>query len=76
MQHQGAVRDRTKRERERLQLRMLVGTNLRRLSELNVVSAKVYADYVLNAVTEQIVKCKDRIAQVRVPGIFSEHNMF
>mmetsp|Transcript_33853 Transcript_33853/g.54199 ORF Transcript_33853/g.54199 Transcript_33853/m.54199 type:complete len:848 (-) Transcript_33853:201-2744(-) len=63
MQHQGAVRDRTKRERERLQLRMLVGTNLRRLSELNVVTAPVYKDYVLKKVTEQIVKCKDRIAQ-------------
>lgn len=63
MQHQGAVRDRTKRERERLQLRMLVGTNLRRLSELNVVSANVYKNYVLKKVTEQIVKCKDRIAQ-------------
>merc|ERR1719229_2173710 len=63
MQHQGAVRDRTKRERERLQLRMLVGTNLRRLSELNVVSASIYKNYVLKKVTEQIVKCKDRIAQ-------------
>jgi len=63
MQHQGAVRDRTRRERERLQLRMLVGTNLRRLSELNVVSAAVYKAYVLGKVSEQIVKCKDRIAQ-------------
>ena len=63
MQHQGAVRDRTKRERERLQLRMLVGTNLRRLSELNVVSAAIYKNYVLKKVTEQIIKCKDRIAQ-------------
>lgn len=63
MQHQGAVRDRTKRERERLQLRMLVGTNLRRLSELNVVSASIYKNYVLKKVTEQIIKCKDRIAQ-------------
>merc|ERR1719229_1079921 len=63
MQHQGAVRDRTRRERERLQLRMLVGTNLRRLSELNVVSGAVYRSYVLGKVSEQIVKCKDRIAQ-------------
>eukprot|EP00485_Elphidium_margaritaceum_P000272 CAMPEP_0202697238 /NCGR_PEP_ID=MMETSP1385-20130828/10561_1 /ASSEMBLY_ACC=CAM_ASM_000861 /TAXON_ID=933848 /ORGANISM="Elphidium margaritaceum" /LENGTH=813 /DNA_ID=CAMNT_0049353637 /DNA_START=21 /DNA_END=2460 /DNA_ORIENTATION=- len=63
MQHQGAVRDRSKRERERLQLRMLVGTNLRRLSELNVVSGAIYQHYVLKKVTEQIVKCKDRIAQ-------------
>eukprot|EP01084_Bolivina_argentea_P140784 247437_1 len=63
MQHQGAVRDRTKRERERLQLRMLVGTNLRRLSELNVVSKRIYGNYVLKKVTEQIIKCKDRIAQ-------------
>merc|ERR1719336_1596263 len=63
MQHQGAVRDRSRREKERLQLRMLVGTNLRRLSELQSVGLKVYKDQVLVKLTEQIVKCKDRIAQ-------------
>ena len=63
MQHQGAVRDRTRREKERLQLRMLVGTNLRRLSELSIISVDVYKDHVLKVLTEQIIKCKDKIAQ-------------
>ncbi|ETO17053.1 hypothetical protein RFI_20280, partial [Reticulomyxa filosa] len=63
MQHQGAVRDRLRREKERLQLRMLVGTNLRRLSELNCVSKVVYQEYVLKHLLDNIVKSKDRIAQ-------------
>ncbi|ETO08946.1 vacuolar sorting protein [Reticulomyxa filosa] len=63
MQHQGAVRDRVRREKERLQLRMLVGTNLRRLSELNCISKAVYQDYVLKNLLENIVKSKDKIAQ-------------
>lgn len=34
MQHQGHSRDREKKERERMELRILVGTNLVRLSQL------------------------------------------
>merc|ERR1719242_2455855 len=52
MQHQGAVRDRTRREKERLQLRMLIGTTLRRLVEISVVSCSVYKQYVLGKVSE------------------------
>ena len=63
MQHQGAVRDRARRERERLQLRMLVGTNLRRLSALTAISKHVFKSYALKQITDQVTKCKDRIAQ-------------
>lgn len=63
MQHQGAVRDRSKREKERLQLRMLVGTTLRRLVELNAVTKERYQEEVFPAIQERVVKCKDKIAQ-------------
>jgi vacuolar protein sorting-associated protein 35 len=63
MQHQGAVRDKGKRERERRNLRQLVGTNLVRLSEMHGVDLVVYRETVLPRVLEQIVNCKDSIAQ-------------
>jgi len=63
MQHKGAVRNKKKREKERMQLQMLVGTNLRRLSELTSVDVKTYKDHVLPEIVKQVVKGKDRIAQ-------------
>ena len=42
MQHQGHTRDREKREQERRELRILVGTNLVRLSQLETVSLDTY----------------------------------
>jgi vacuolar protein sorting-associated protein 35 len=63
MQHQGANRERSKRERERQNLQMLVGTNLHRLAQLNGVDVQTYKDVVLPRVLEQVVNCKDTIAQ-------------
>lgn len=63
MQHQGAVRDRGKREQERRNLRQLVGTNLVRLSEMEGVDLETYKSIVLPRMMEQIVNCKDQIAQ-------------
>eukprot|EP00455_Lapot_gusevi_P027321 TRINITY_DN2889_c0_g2_i1.p1 TRINITY_DN2889_c0_g2~~TRINITY_DN2889_c0_g2_i1.p1 ORF type:complete len:816 (-),score=323.42 TRINITY_DN2889_c0_g2_i1:316-2682(-) len=63
MQHQGAVRDRGRREKERQNLKMLVGTNLVRLSQLEGVDSRLYQELVLPRVLEQIVNCKDAIAQ-------------
>lgn len=42
MQHQGHTRDREKREQERRELRILVGTNLVRLSQLECVDIEKY----------------------------------
>jgi len=42
MQHQGHTRDREKREQERRELRILVGTNLVRLSQLESVDIEKY----------------------------------
>lgn len=63
MQQKGTVRNKKRRERERMQLRMLVGTNLRRLSELTSVDIRTYKDHVLPEVVKQVVKGKDKIAQ-------------
>jgi vacuolar protein sorting-associated protein 35 len=63
LQHQGAVRDKARREKERRNLRQLVGTNLVRLSEMNGVNLESYTNLVLPRVLEQIINCKDVIAQ-------------
>jgi len=62
MQHQGAQRDRAKRERERLKLRQLVGANLLNLANLQGLTVPLYKE-ILPRILEQIVNCKDVIAQ-------------
>ncbi|XP_077983360.1 vacuolar protein sorting-associated protein 35-like [Glandiceps talaboti] len=63
MQHQGHTRDREKREKERMELRILVGTNLVRLSQLDSMTQEFYKKNVLPGVLEQVVSCRDYIAQ-------------
>ncbi|KAF8480786.1 vacuolar protein sorting-associated protein 35 [Russula ochroleuca] len=63
LQHQGHSRDREKREAERKDLRILVGTNLVRLSQLDGVDLELYQNTILPAILEQVVQCKDVIAQ-------------
>lgn len=63
LQHQGLSRDREKRELERKELRILVGTNLVRLSQLEGVDLDMYRRIILPAILEQVVNCKDVIAQ-------------
>ncbi|KAF9073999.1 vacuolar protein sorting-associated protein 35 [Rhodocollybia butyracea] len=63
LQHQGHSRDREKREMERKELRILVGTNLVRLSQLDGVDLDMYQQIILPSVLEQVVNCKDVIAQ-------------
>ena len=48
MQHQGHSRDRERREKERQDLRILVGTNLVRLSQLECITLEKYTK-VINA---------------------------
>ena len=61
--NQGPARDREKRENERQELRILVGKNLARLSQLEGVDAKMYETFVLPRIVDQIVQCKDVMAQ-------------
>ena len=63
MQHQGHSRERHHREKEREELRILVGTNLVRLSQLESVTLEKYQKLVLPGILEQVVSCKDAIAQ-------------
>ncbi|KAJ7596302.1 vacuolar protein sorting-associated protein 35 [Mycena floridula] len=63
LQHQGHSRDREKREMERRELRILVGTNLVRLSQLDGVDLDMYQRTILPGILEQVVNCKDVIAQ-------------
>ncbi|KAF8869536.1 vacuolar protein sorting-associated protein 35 [Mucidula mucida] len=63
LQHQGHSRDREKREMERRELRILVGTNLVRLSQLDGVDLDLYQRIILPGILEQVVNCKDVIAQ-------------
>lgn len=74
-QHQGAGRDKDKRESERSELRLLVGKNIARLSQLDGVDIDIYSKVqscleslsfkqsVLPRLVEQIVNCRDVIAQ-------------
>jgi len=63
MQHQGPVRLKERREKDRNELRDLVGKNLLVLSQLEGVDLALYQDTVLPWVLEQVVNCKDVIAQ-------------
>src|ERR1700677_946537 len=63
LQHQGHSRDRERRELERKELRILVGTNLVRLSQLDGVDLDMYQNTILPSILEQVVSCKDVIAQ-------------
>uniref|UniRef100_T1ISA6 Vacuolar protein sorting-associated protein 35 n=1 Tax=Strigamia maritima TaxID=126957 RepID=T1ISA6_STRMM len=63
MQHQGHSREKDKREKERQELKILVGTNLVRLSQLETVGVEKYKKCVLPGLLEQVVSCRDAIAQ-------------
>ncbi|KAH7286873.1 hypothetical protein KP509_32G026000 [Ceratopteris richardii] len=68
MQHQfsvvqGPAKEKEKREKERSELRDLVGKNLHVLSQLEGVDLDMYRDIVLPRVLEQVVNCKDELAQ-------------
>ncbi|KAF5843796.1 vacuolar protein sorting-associated protein 35-domain-containing protein [Dunaliella salina] len=59
----GTARDREKREIERQQLADLVGRNLTYISQLDGLGFDMYSQQVLPRVMEQIISCKDDIAQ-------------
>nr|CAG4635924.1 EOG090X00QE [Eubosmina coregoni]SVE69626.1 EOG090X00QE [Eubosmina coregoni] len=63
MAYQGHSRDKDRRERERQELRLLVGTNLVRLAQLDSVDVELYKKMVLPGILEQVVSCRDALAQ-------------
>lgn len=63
LQHQGPVRVNEKQEKERNELRDLVGKNLHILSQIEGDDLEMYRDTVLPRILEQVVNCKDELAQ-------------
>lgn len=63
LQHQGHSRERQLRELERTELKTLVGTNLVRLSQLDGIDLQTYSEVILPAVLEQVIQCRDILAQ-------------
>ncbi|CAR23993.1 retromer subunit VPS35 [Lachancea thermotolerans CBS 6340] len=63
LQHQGPLREREQRTRERKELKILVGTNLVRLSQIVESDFAMYRDEILPLVLEQVVQCRDIVSQ-------------
>lgn len=61
LQHQGHSREREQRTRERKELQLLVGSNIVRLSQL--VDLETYSSSILGPLLEQVVQCRDVLAQ-------------
>lgn len=61
--HMGPIREREKRENERNELKILIGKNLSRLSQLDGVTVEMYKGVILDKILEQVVTCHDRLAQ-------------
>ncbi|KAJ5155515.1 hypothetical protein N7492_008318 [Penicillium capsulatum] len=61
LQHQGPSRERERRIQERRELELLVGSNVVRLSQL--VDLEAYKSGILQALLEQVVQCRDVLAQ-------------
>ncbi|KAL1989599.1 hypothetical protein VTN49DRAFT_6796 [Thermomyces lanuginosus] len=61
LQHQGHSREREQRMKERKELELLVGSNIVRLSQL--VDLELYKTSILPALLEQVVQCRDVLAQ-------------
>ncbi|ORX61609.1 vacuolar protein sorting-associated protein 35 [Hesseltinella vesiculosa] len=63
LQHYGHSRDREKRLVERNELRILIGANIERLSQLENLSLPIYQADVLPGLMDEIINCKDVLAQ-------------
>eukprot|EP01125_Pyxidicula_operculata_P009784 TRINITY_DN3214_c0_g1_i1.p1 TRINITY_DN3214_c0_g1~~TRINITY_DN3214_c0_g1_i1.p1 ORF type:complete len:837 (-),score=230.35 TRINITY_DN3214_c0_g1_i1:46-2391(-) len=63
LQHGGSEVEKRKREAEREELHILVGKNLSRLSLLEGLTIGLYKSDVLPRILQQIIQCRDRIAQ-------------
>ncbi|KAJ3109779.1 Vacuolar protein sorting-associated protein 35 [Phlyctochytrium planicorne] len=63
LQFQGHSKEREKREKERKELRLLVGANLVRLSQLEGLDLEIFRGVVLPKILDEIVSCRDIIAQ-------------
>ena len=74
MQHQGHSRDKQKREQERRELRILVGTNLVRLSQLECIDMEKYKKVRTFYLNLKLFTCK--IIILKFPGYFPLEKAF
>ncbi|KAA6382442.1 MAG: putative Vacuolar protein sorting-associated protein 35B, partial [Streblomastix strix] len=63
MQFHGSTRDPDKREKERLDVRTLVGTNLMNLAKLDGVDEEMYKTRILPVLLKEVEACRDPVAQ-------------
>lgn len=63
LQYLSSNKDKEQREAERNELRVTVGENIIRLSNLNGVTFEIYNQIVLPRILEIVVMCKDTMAQ-------------
>lgn len=63
IQHQGPMKDKAKREKERHDLRVLVGANLVRLSQLEGMTVEFYKEVALPKLLEHVLSVKDTMSQ-------------
>eukprot|EP00931_Biecheleriopsis_adriatica_P037583 TRINITY_DN21546_c0_g1_i1.p1 TRINITY_DN21546_c0_g1~~TRINITY_DN21546_c0_g1_i1.p1 ORF type:complete len:826 (-),score=207.57 TRINITY_DN21546_c0_g1_i1:104-2581(-) len=63
IQNQGPAREKERRERERHDLRVLVGANLVRLSQLEGMTLDFYANTALPKILDHVVSVKDTMSQ-------------
>lgn len=63
LQHQGPLREREQRTKERKELQILIGSQLVRLSQIVDDNVAMYKDQILPLVLEQAIQCKDVVSQ-------------
>ncbi|GMM54870.1 retromer subunit [Maudiozyma humilis] len=63
LQHQGPLREREQRAKERRELQILVGAQIVRLSQLVDNNVEIYAAEILPVVLAQVVQCRDVLCQ-------------
>ncbi|KAK2952529.1 Vacuolar protein sorting 35 (Vps35) [Blattamonas nauphoetae] len=63
MQYQGTTRDKTLRERERNDVRTLVGANLVNMANLDGIDERTYQTTILPGILDQVLSCHDATAQ-------------
>ncbi|SCV03525.1 LANO_0G04654g1_1 [Lachancea nothofagi CBS 11611] len=63
LQHQGPLREREQRTRERKELKILIGANVVRLSQIVESDFTMYKEEILPQILEQVVQCRDVVSQ-------------
>ncbi|CAI4034278.1 hypothetical protein SMKI_10G0630 [Saccharomyces mikatae IFO 1815] len=63
LQHQGPLRERETRTRERKELQILVGSQLVRLSQIIDDNFQMYRQDILPTILEQVIQCRDLVSQ-------------